>query len=308
MRYRLLLPIAVLACLSSAIAAPQTASGEAKNHLNQGIEALKQYRYESAVEHFRQARKLDPQSRTAAMYLATALGGWGYVPGVDTPDNLQVASEAIDIFKQVLALDPQSVTAFKWLGFLEMGTRNYEEAKSYYHQASQAAATDPEAFYSVGVVDWVQAYRQRAEERSKRGLSINGPSSIMQPFCAKLRANNLPLVDDGIQVMNRSLELRPDYDDAMAYLNLLYRERAEIQCHDRAARSSDQRQADEWTGKAMEARKRNLEKYKDSEPSAPSPEPLLSQPPPPPPLAPPPPPPPQRHPPKVVTTPSAQNH
>jgi hypothetical protein len=35
-----------------------------------------------------------------------------------------------------------------------------------------------------------------------------------------------PMIDEGIDVLKRALELRPEYDDAMAYLNLLYRRKA----------------------------------------------------------------------------------
>ena len=33
-------------------------------------------------------------------------------------------------------------------------------------------------------------------------------------------------------MLEKALELRPDYDDAMAYMNLMYRERADLQCDD----------------------------------------------------------------------------
>ena len=36
------------------------------------------------------------------------------------------------------------------------------------------------------------------------------------------------MIEDGIAELEKALQLRPDYDDAMAYLNLLYRERARL--------------------------------------------------------------------------------
>ena len=33
-------------------------------------------------------------------------------------------------------------------------------------------------------------------------------------------------------MLQKALQLRPDYDDAMAYLNLIYRERGDLQCDD----------------------------------------------------------------------------
>lgn len=289
MKYRVLLPLSLVVCLASGISPSQTDSDRVQDQLHRGLEAFKQYQYESAAEHFRLAHKLDPQSRQATLYLAGTLAQL-YIPGVDTPDNLQVANDAIETYKQLLALDDKNITAFKSIASIEFNLRKFEDARSYYLQASHADSNDPEVPYAIGVIDWVQAYKERVEERGKKKLSMDGPSSIMQAFCPKLKANNLPLVEDGIQMMKKAIELRPDYDDAMAYLNLLYRERAEIQCHDRAARANDLQQANQWVNKAMETKKKNAEATRDAEPPW-TPESLLSAPPP---APPPPPPPPKR--------------
>jgi hypothetical protein len=60
--------------------------------------------------------------------------------------------------------------------------------------------------------------------------------------------------------LHKALKLRPDYDDAMAYMNLMYRERADIQCDDPAARAADLKTADEWVDKTMATKKAKAEK------------------------------------------------
>jgi hypothetical protein len=37
-----------------------------------------------------------------------------------------------------------------------------------------------------------------------------------------------PTIEEGIESLKRAISIRPDYDDAMAYLNLLYRRKADI--------------------------------------------------------------------------------
>ena len=64
----------------------------------------------------------------------------------------------------------------------------------------------------------------------------------------------------GVRPGLKALELRPDYDDAMAYMNLMYRERADIQCDDPAARQADLKAADDWLDKNMATRKAKAEK------------------------------------------------
>ena len=46
----------------------------------------------------------------------------------------------------------------------------------------------------------------------------------------------------------------------MAYMNLMYRERADIQCDDPAARAADLKTADEWVDKTMATKKAKAEK------------------------------------------------
>ena len=75
-----------------------------------------------------------------------------------------------------------------------------------------------------------------------------------------LRAKNWDIIKDGVAMLDKALQLRPDYDDAMAYMNLLYRERADVQCDDPAARMADLKTADEWVDKTMATKKAKAEK------------------------------------------------
>jgi hypothetical protein len=64
-------------------------------------------------------------------------------------------------------------------------------------------------------------------------------------------------VNDGIAELTRAVEIRPTYDDAMSYLNLMYRRRADLDCHDPAQREKDLGTANEWVRRAIEARRAN---------------------------------------------------
>ena len=60
--------------------------------------------------------------------------------------------------------------------------------------------------------------------------------------------------------LNKAIQLRPDYDDAMAYINLLYREKADRECDIPEQRAADVKTADEWVDKTMAAKKAKAEK------------------------------------------------
>ena len=78
--------------------------------------------------------------------------------------------------------------------------------------------------------------------------------------CEMLQDKNAPVIQDGIAMLQKALDLRPDYDDAMAYLNLLYREKGDLECDDPAARAADLKTADEWVDKTMATKKAKAEK------------------------------------------------
>src|SRR5260370_27229253 len=78
--------------------------------------------------------------------------------------------------------------------------------------------------------------------------------------CPEMRGKNTANVQEGIDNLNKALKLRPDYDDAMAYMNLMYRERADIQCDDPAAGAADLKTADDWVDKTMATKKTKAEK------------------------------------------------
>ena len=58
----------------------------------------------------------------------------------------------------------------------------------------------------------------------------------------------------------------------MAYLNLTYRERADLECADPAARAEDLKTADHWVDMTMAVKKAKAEKANSPAPTAPNPQ------------------------------------
>ena len=230
----------------------------ARDQLNKGVASYKNARYEQAIDHFQNAVSLDPGLGVARLYLATAYTQL-YIPEVDTPDNLRLAEQAIEQFKVVLEKDPKSVTSVKGIAYLYLQQKKFDDAKAYYHKALEIDPNDPESYYTLGVVAWTQSYKPRMDERAKLGLKPDQPLKDKK-VCDSLRAQNWGIIQDGLDSLNKALGLRPDYDDAMAYINLLYRERADLECGDMAARAADEKMGDDWYAKTMATKKLKLEK------------------------------------------------
>jgi len=258
--HRVLTLLAVGTMLISATACNKL---RARDQLNKGVASYKNARYEQAIDHFQQAVSLDPTLINAKLYLATAYAQQ-YIPGVDAEDNMRMATQAIDQYKSVLEKDPKNINSIKGIAYLYLQMKKFEDAKTYYRKALEVDPSDPEAYYSIGVIDWTQCYQPRMEERAKLGLKpeemLSAKNKDQKKLCEDLKEKNGPIIQDGIDVLNKALQLRDNYDDAMAYMNLMYREKADTDCDDPAARATDLKTADEWVDKTMAAKKAKAEK------------------------------------------------
>jgi tetratricopeptide (TPR) repeat protein len=237
---------------------------KSRDQLVKGVQAFKNARYEEAVNHFQSAISLDPNSADAKLYLATAYS-YQVVPNLDTPENLALAKKALDGFQAVLASNPNDVGALKQVASINFNTKKFEEAKEYQKKVIALDANDAEAHYTIGVVDWIQAYKNAQTILAADGLTDDGNGNVKKSkaTCQKLKDQNTPLIDEGMQYLQKAVQINTTYDDAMQYLNLTYRRKADIECGDENARKDDLAKADEWAQKAMGARKENEKKKEE---------------------------------------------
>jgi tetratricopeptide (TPR) repeat protein len=233
----------------------------ARDQLNKGVDAYKSARYEEAIGHFQKATQLDPTLPMAKSYLATALAQ-NVVPGLDTPDNMKNAQQAIGIFQEVLLKDPTDVNSLKQIAGIEFSIKKLDEAKAWQKKVLAVDPKDAEAAYTVGVIDWTQAHENALKVLLPAGINDDGEGNAKAPknVMAPLKAQNAPLVDEGLRYLSQAVVNRANYDDAMAYLNLIYRRKADVDWGNEAARRDDIAKADEWRTKAMGTRKSNEEK------------------------------------------------
>jgi tetratricopeptide (TPR) repeat protein len=233
------LMLALLAIL--ALAATSCAKLQARDNLNKGVRAFRDAHYDNAVTYFKQAVELDPDLTTAEIYLATAYSQQ-YIPGGRSEENDKNAQLAIQTFENVLKREPNNVNAIAGLASIHQNTNQFQKAHDYYMKYAQLDSSNPVPFYAIGSVDWIIVYDKNnpppAEEQGK-------------------------LIDEGLQNLDKALALNPDYDDAMTYKNLLYREKARLATND-ADKKKLTDLADEWFNKSLETRKKNAEKKKST--------------------------------------------
>src|ERR1019366_3922449 len=232
------------------------------------ILAYKFSNYQGAAEHFQTALKLDPASTQARVLLPNSYAQQ-YIPGDESAANTEIATQAIGEFKTALKDDPTDQQRYRStvsIASLSVNLKRWDDAREYYMKAIELNPDDSHNYFSMAVIDWTLAYPPRVKMRDEMHLSdsemISDPAA-----CASLRTQSQHYVEDGIETLEKALQLKPDDDDAIAYMNLLYRERAEYECDQPDARKADLKAADEWVDKAIAAKKAKAEKTAEPPPT-----------------------------------------
>jgi len=254
------------------LAAGLTAQTDSRSWLNNGVQAFKNARYTEAVTAFEKAVELDPSSLPAHLYLGTAYMQQ-FIPAAESPENLEIWQKATNEFQRVISLESGNKVALASLASLLLNAKKWVEARNWYNQLLAVDPNNRDAYYSIGFIDWSQWYPAYGAARSRLGMRQEDPGPIRDAAVrASLRAQWWPTLEDGIWNLNRALELDPNYADAMAYMNLFIRERADLR-DTQAEYVEDIRAADEWVGKALAAKKAQAERgmMRSAAPSPPPP-------------------------------------
>lgn len=234
----------------------------ARDQLNKGVAAYRNAQYQAAIEHFKEAVQYDPKLVYAKLYLATAMKQL-YIPEGDSPENIKTGKQAVQAFEDALKGDPNNATALASIAQIYYQMHDFEKAKEYQRRRLQADPNDPEPYYWVGVIDWALSQRENTAVRQEVKMNVPNAQGDLPPLPAKARdelaQKNAALVDEGLKALQKDLDLKPNDSDAMAYLNLMYRQKADLEA-ETGAREADLKRANELMQKSIEIRKEIAEK------------------------------------------------
>jgi len=224
---------------------------KARDNLNKGVQAFRAQKYDAAIDHFKSAIELDPELTNAELYLATAYAQQ-FVPGSTDEANQKTAQSAIETFDKVLQKDPGNKTAIAGKASIYQNNAQYDKAREAYMKNAEVDPQNHIPLYAVGSVDWIIVH--------------NTDSKLSEDERTKL-------IEEGLQYLDKSMAINPNYEDTLWYENLLLREKANM-AKDKAKVTKDKNEqkqllametelngkADEWSTKALEVRKKNAEK------------------------------------------------
>jgi len=106
------------------------ASTRVQEEMKQGAQALRAGKYDEAQAHYRNALDLDPSQKTAPIFLARSIRAQ-YKPGIDDPQNVAKATEAISIYQKALQIDPNQDEAFTAVDELYAALKNEPKQRDW---------------------------------------------------------------------------------------------------------------------------------------------------------------------------------
>ncbi len=231
---------------------------KARAALNRGVQSFAAANYEYAAEQFEIATELDPSLSDAKVYWAYS-NMMQFIPGVESPENTAIAERALDGFKSVLEDDPTNSTSLQSVASLYFQMKKFDVAKDWHHKVIAAEPENKESFYTIGVINWTQSYEPRLQLRADLGMEQADPGPISDAEQREeLGVQLVPVIDEGLQSLEKALQIDPDYTDAMAYTNLLLRERADF-AETKEEYEGYLAQADDWIQRTLDTKKRLAE-------------------------------------------------
>lgn len=210
----------------------------------QGNDLYKAGDYQKAVEWYRYSLYLNPELPIAYHNAGLAFMAL-YKPGSRHPKDLYYSQQSIDHLQRFLRFEPddedaknQILTVFlqaeryddaarffeaevkergsdpavasrlaQILGMIYAKKGDFESSLEWYKKRAEIEKDNPEALYTIGVLCWDKVYHAGISmELDKRG----------------------EMIEMGLDYLRRAADLRDNYFEATAYINLLFREKAKV--------------------------------------------------------------------------------
>jgi hypothetical protein len=171
------------------------------------------------------------------------------------PGDIQLLSQARQAMLDILARDPANQEALSGMMTVSMMAKQPAEGRQWALKMVALYPKEPTAYYNVGFSDWSVVYPAVMSARAAAGLKPEDARFVPDAGTRRnLRDQYGPLIEEGMQMLDTALQLRPNFADAMAYINLLYRMRANVV--DSPAESAKAvSEADDWVKKALDAKR-----------------------------------------------------
>src|SRR5215217_10687 len=195
-----------------------------KNQLNEAARAYREGRFVEAEQHSREAAALDPNNKTAPMFIARTIHAQ-YRPGVQSPENIAKAQEAIQAYQEILAKNPQDDEAYKAISYLYDSIKEHDKLRQWIAARATSESTEPEkraeAYIVLASKDWDCAFKI-TELPTNKTTTIDPTSnkatvSYKKPKDQKDFDQAQMCVKQGLSEAENAIKFDPNNESAWSY-------------------------------------------------------------------------------------------
>jgi len=205
----------------------------AKSELNDSAQAYREGHIEEAEQHAKRALYLDPDNPTAPIFVARIIHQQ-YKQGVDTPENIAKAKEAIEAYKHVLQRDKSNEEAYKAISVLYAFTKDEQHLRDWImaraNDSSMSNEKRAEAYAILSGKDWDCSFKVTELPDVKQTSTEGGSAKVTykKPKEQKDLDKIQRCVVQGLQEAETSIKLDANNESAWSYKTNLLLEAAKI--------------------------------------------------------------------------------
>jgi len=206
-----------------------------KNQLNEAARAYRQGNFVEAEQHSREAAQLDPDNKTAPMFIARTIH-MQYRPGVQAPENIAKAEQAIQAYQEILNKNPQDEEAYKAIAYLYGALRQEDKLRDWIAKRAASDTTEPakraEAYIVLASKDWQCSFNITESPATK--ITTVDPTnnkatvSYKKPADAKEFNQAQMCVKQGLSEAENAIKFDPNNESAWSYKTNLLLEAAKL--------------------------------------------------------------------------------
>lgn len=199
----------------------------AKNELNEAARTYREGHFVEAEQHARRALELDPNDKTAPLFIARTIHAQ-YRTGVNTPENIAKARDAIEAYRKILESDPTNEEAYKAIAFLYEKIKEDEKLRDWIIARANDGRVEPdkraEAYIVLASKDWNCSFQITDLPTNKITTITEGKATVSyrKPKDQKDFETAQMCVKRGLEEVENAIKFDPNSESAWSYkTNLL---------------------------------------------------------------------------------------
>lgn len=210
----------------------------ARMEFKQGNSEYRNESYRTAIAAYEKGLALDPEAKEVWRSLGLAAMAL-YRPGDVSPANLAYAKRAVEAFESYLAVHPDDEKVREYLLTTLLNSEQYDAALVRLEEAARSHPDDPRL--EDGIVS-VLLRAKRLDDAVARVRAQGAKASYASTYAIGVycwdKAYRDPLLDaaarsamveTGISMLRRAVELQPQAFESNVYLNLILREKVKLE-------------------------------------------------------------------------------